>query len=155
MEIRSARQDDAAEICSVLRRSITELCIADHHNDPQILDPWLANKTSDNLRAWIVRDGQTYRVAVIEGQIAGIGAVSATEGVLLNYVSPDFQYRGVSKALMVTLENWLKEQGQSVSCLTSTATARKFYGKIGYLPDGKPQMGRSGSPTFPMRKQLG
>lgn len=155
MEIRAARQDDAAEICIVLRRSITELCIADHHNDQQILDLWLANKTPDNLRAWIVRDGQTYRVAEIDGQIAGIGAISVTEGILLNYVSPDFQYRGVSKALMVVLENWLKEQGQSVSCLTSTATARKFYGKIGYLPDGKPQTGRAGSPTFPMRKQLG
>lgn len=155
MEIRAAIQDDAAEICIVLRRSITELCVADHNNDPQILDLWLANKTPDNLRAWIVRDGQTYRVAVIEGQIAGIGAVSATEGILLNYVSPDFQYRGVSKALMVVLENWLKEQGQSVSCLTSTVTARQFYGKISYLPDGEPQMGRAGSPTFPMRKQLG
>ncbi len=154
MEIRAARQDDAAEICIILRRSITELCIADHHNDPQILDPWLANKTSDNLRVWIVRDGQTYRVAVIEGQIAGIGAVSATEGVLLNYVSPDFQYCGVSKALMAALEDWLKEQGQDVCHLTSTATARQFYKTLGYLPDGEPQTGRSGNPVFPMKKLL-
>lgn len=154
MEIRAAKQDDAAEICLVLRRSITELCVADHNNDPQILDPWLANKTLENLQAWIARAGQTYRVAVIDDQISGVGAVSATEGVLLNYVSPDFQYRGVSKALMAALEDWLKEQGQVVCHLTSTATARQFYETIGYLPDGEPVMRRSGILTFPMKKLL-
>lgn len=154
MEIRAAKQDDAAEICLVLRRSITELCLADHNNDPQILDPWLANKTPENLQTWIACSGQTYRVAVIDDQIAGVGAVSAIEGVLLNYVSPDFRCRGVSKALMAALEDWLKEQGQVVCHLTSTATARQFYETIGYLPDGEPQTGRSGNPAFPMRKCL-
>lgn len=104
MEIRAAKQNDVAEICIVLRRSISELCVADHNNDPQILDPWLANKTPENLETWIARAGQTYRVAVIGGQICGVGAVSATEGVLHNYVSPDFQYRGVRKTLMAALE---------------------------------------------------
>ena len=154
MEIRAARQDDAAEICLVLRRSITELCVADHNNDPLILDPWLANKTPENLQTWIARAGQTYRVAVIDDQIAGVGAVSVIEGVLLNYVSPDFQYCGVSKALMAVLEDWLKEQGQDVCHLTSTVTARQFYETIGYLPDGEPQTGRSGNPVFPMKKPL-
>ena len=154
MEIRAARQDDVAEICIVLRRSIIELCVADHNNDPLILDPWLANKTPENLQTWIARAGQTYRVAVIDDQIAGVGAVSATEGVLLNYVSPDFQYCGVSKALMAVLEDWLKEQGQDVCHLTSTVTARQFYETIGYLPDGEPQTGRSGNPAFPMKKLL-
>jgi GNAT superfamily N-acetyltransferase len=154
MEIRAAKQEDAAEICLVLRRSITELCVADHNNDPQVLDPWLANKTPENLQAWIARAGQTYRVAVIDGQIAGVGAVSDIEGVLLNYVSPDFQYCGVSKALMAALEDWLKEQGQVVCHLTSTATARQFYKTLGYLPDGEPVMRRSGMLTFPMKKLL-
>ena len=154
MEIRAAKQEDAAEICLVLRRSITELCVADHNNDPQILDPWLANKTLENLQAWIARTGQTYRVVVIDDQIAGVGAVSATEGVLLNYVSPDFRYRGVSKALMAVLEDWLKEQGQVVCHLSSTTTARQFYKTLGYLPDGEPQTGRSGNPAFPMKKLL-
>jgi GNAT superfamily N-acetyltransferase len=154
MEIRAAKQEDAAESCLVLRRSITELCVADHNNDPQVLDPWLANKTPENLQAWIARAGQTYRVAVIDGQIAGVGAVSDIEGVLLNYVSPDFQYCGVSKALMAALEDWLKEQGQVVCHLTSTATARQFYKTLGYLPDGEPVMRRSGMLTFPMKKLL-
>ena len=154
MLIRAAKTGDAAEICTVLRRSITELCGTDHKNDPQILSQWLANKTEDNLRAWIAREGQIYLVAEIDGQIAGVAAVSATDGVLLNYVSPDYQYRGVSKALMAVSEGWLKEQGQVVSHLTSTATAKQFYEKLGYLPDGEAKSGRSGMPSFPMSKAL-
>ncbi len=44
MLIRRARPDEAAEICDVLRRSIAELCGADHHDDPAILRRWLANQ---------------------------------------------------------------------------------------------------------------
>ena len=154
MLIRAAKTGDAAEICTVLRRSITELCGTDHKNDPQILSQWLANKTEDNLRAWIVRDGQVYLVAEIDGWIAGVAAVSSTDGILLNYVSPDYQYRGVSKALMAVSEGWLKEQGLVVSRLASTATAKQFYEKLGYLPDGEAKTGRSGTPPFPMSKTL-
>lgn len=154
MLIRAATAEDAAEICMVLRRSITELCVADHQNNPLILNPWLANKTPDNLREWIAREGQVYLVAEIDGQITGIAAVSATDGILLNYVSPDYQRRGVSKALMAALESWLKEQGRVVSRLTSTATAKQFYEKLGYLPEGYAKTGRSGIPSFPMSKAL-
>ena len=154
MLIRAAKTGDAAEICTVLRRSITELCGTDHKNDPQILSQWLANKTEDNLRAWIARDGQVYLVVMIDGRIAGVGAVTSIDGILLNYVSPDYQYRGVSKALMVELENWLKEQGQVLSHLASTATAKQFYEKLGYVFDGEAKTGRSGMPSFPMSKAL-
>ncbi|MBX8813191.1 GNAT family N-acetyltransferase [Pseudochrobactrum algeriensis] len=154
MLIRVASAEDAAKVCTVLRRSITELCAADHQNDPQILSQWLANKTEENLRAWIAREGQVYLVAEIDGRIAGVAAVSATDGVLLNYVSPDYQYRGVSKALMAVSEGWLKGQGQVVSRLTSTATAKQFYEKLGYLPEGDAKTGRSGMPSFPMKKLL-
>ena len=154
MQIRAAIAQDAAEICIVLHRSITELCAADHQNDPQILNLWLANKTEDNLRAWIAREGQIYLVAVIDEQIAGVAAVSVADGALLNYVSPDYQYRGVSKALMAASEDWLRKQGQGVSHLTSTATAKRFYEALGYLPDGEAKTGRSGMPSFPMKKML-
>ena len=138
----------------VLRRSITELCAADHQNDPHILSQWLANKTEDNLRTWIAREGQIYFVAEIDGRIAGVAAVSAIDGILLNYVSPDYQYRGVSKALMAVSEGWLKQQGQIVSRLTSTATAKQFYEKLGYLPEGDAKTGKSGMPSVPMKKLL-
>jgi hypothetical protein len=45
MEIRDAMTEDAPAACDVLRRSISELCVADHGNDPTILARWLSNKT--------------------------------------------------------------------------------------------------------------
>jgi hypothetical protein len=36
MEIREAMTEDAPAACEVLRRSISELCVADHRNDPAI-----------------------------------------------------------------------------------------------------------------------
>ena len=41
--------DDAIAGCDVLKRSIAELCIADHKNDPAILARWLGNKTIEYL----------------------------------------------------------------------------------------------------------
>lgn len=52
MEIRRATPEDAEAACQVLRRSITELCIADHQGDAQSLAAWLANKTPENVRRW-------------------------------------------------------------------------------------------------------
>lgn len=45
MKIRDAVAEDAIEACEALRRSITELCVADHRNDPDLLANWLRNKT--------------------------------------------------------------------------------------------------------------
>ena len=55
MEIRDAVAEDAHAACRVLRRSIAELCHADHRNDPAILSRWLGNKTPEFFMSWISR----------------------------------------------------------------------------------------------------
>ncbi len=74
MEIRKAAPADADDICTVLRRSITELCAADHRNDPQLLAPWLANKTPDVVKVWIGNAHQRLLVAGDDGKISGAAA---------------------------------------------------------------------------------
>jgi hypothetical protein len=49
MQIREASVEDAVEACQVVRRSIAELCHADHQNDPIVLVKWLSNNTSHNM----------------------------------------------------------------------------------------------------------
>ena len=46
MVIRDAKLEDAVAACEVARRSIAELCEADHGGDPEIVARWLANKTA-------------------------------------------------------------------------------------------------------------
>ena len=55
MEIREARLEDADHACNVLRRSISQLCVADHGSDPAIINAWLANKTPETVARWIDR----------------------------------------------------------------------------------------------------
>ena len=52
--IRPAQADDVAAACTLVRRSIADLCGADHHNMPAIVEGMLINKTLDNMTAWIV-----------------------------------------------------------------------------------------------------
>ena len=49
---RIAEPRDADAAVRVLQRSIIELCVADHHNDPTTLQKWLQNKTVENYYCW-------------------------------------------------------------------------------------------------------
>ena len=75
MEIRDAVLADAPAACAVLRRSITELCTADHRNDSAILERWLANKTPEIVASWIAQPASSMLVAVEDGIVRAVGAV--------------------------------------------------------------------------------
>ena len=137
MEIRDAQREDAPGACQVLRRSITELCAADHGNDPTILARWLSNKTPDNVASWIARPDNSVLVAVEDGAILAVGSVTDGGEVTLNYVSPDARFRGVSRELLRALETRAAERGSMRCILTSTATARRFYHANGYIEDSR------------------
>ena len=136
MRIRDAKPEDAVAACEVVRRSILELCAADHGDDPEMVARWLANKTPENVRAWIVRPDASLLVAIEEGAILAVGMVSDAGEILLNYVSPDARFRGISRALVKALETRGRERGAAISTLESTETARRFYLSNGYIETG-------------------
>jgi GNAT superfamily N-acetyltransferase len=154
MEIRPARIEDAQGACEVLRRSISELCAADHLDDPAIMQRWLANKTPEIVASWIVKPGNTLLVAVDHDAILGVGSVTDAGEITLNYVSPDARFRGVSRAMIGALEDCAMQYGNTRCHLTSTETARGFYRDAGYTEDGPPagKFGTSGS--YPMSRAL-
>jgi GNAT superfamily N-acetyltransferase len=152
--IRNAVAADAQAACEVMRRSIAELCDADHHNDPKILTAWLGNKQPRFFHAWLAEPDNSVLVAVDGGRIVSVGAVRDSGEITLNYVSPDYRFTGVSRALLTALENRAIERGNNRCTLSSTATARRFYLANGYLETGAAR-GNFGSQTgFPMAKLL-
>jgi GNAT superfamily N-acetyltransferase len=153
MHIRKATVDDAPAVCDVLRRSIAELCTADHRNDPEILGAWLRTKTPDNIAMWIRRADSTMFVAEECGRILAAASVVDTGETNVNYVAPEARFRGVSKALMAVLEQHAIECDNGVCVLLSTGTARRFYQSLGYVESGAP-IKRFGTDGFPMRKEL-
>jgi GNAT superfamily N-acetyltransferase len=137
-----------------MRRSIAELCAADHGNDEAILARWLGNKTAEIFQSWIAEPGSSVLVAIEHGRILAVGAVTDAGNVTLNYVSPDARFRGVSRGLLAALEARAVERGNSRCTLTSTETARRFYRANGYTDDGPPVGVFGTSSGYPMSRPL-
>ena len=155
MQIRDARPEDAAQACDVLRRSILQLCVADHANDPAILNAWLANKKPEIVAAWIRQNGNSLLLAVESDAILAVGAVTDGGEITLNYVAPEARFRGVSRALLRALEARALERGNRRCTLTSTATAHRFYRSAGYVDDGVPAGKFGTNASYPMSKVIG
>jgi GNAT superfamily N-acetyltransferase len=154
VQIRDAVPEDASAACEVLRRSISELCGADHRNDPEILTRWLANKTPEIVGSWIIEPCNSVLVAVEDGCIFAVGSVTDAGEITLNYVSPDARFRGVSRAMLIALEARALERGIDRCTLLSTETAHRFYQSAGYIQDGAPQRKFGTTSSYPMSKRL-
>lgn len=154
MQIRDATPEDAPAACVVLKRSIAELCAADHRNDPSILQSWLGNKTHESFRAWVAQADNSVLVAVRDGEILAVGSVTDAGTIGLNYVSPDARFQGVSRALLGALERRAHDRGNHRCNLTSTETARQFYRSNGYVDTGPPAGGFGTRSGYPMVKAI-
>ena|SRR5579871_4243767 len=108
----------------------------DHGSDPAILQRWLANKTPETFRRWLGQRGQSYLLAEEDGAVLAVGGVEDGGEILLNYVSPDARFRGVSRAMLRALEARAAARGAIRCTLASTVTARRFYLEAGYVEDG-------------------
>ena len=137
--VRDATPADAVAAGDVMRASITELCAADHHNDPQILSRWLANKTPEVFAAWLADPGASLLVAAEGESILAVDSVRNDGEITLNYVAPNARFRGVSSALLKALEKQAAERGNSRCKLVSTVAAHRFYLARGYADPGAPE----------------
>ena len=154
MKIREAVPQDATSACTVIRRSIVELCAADHRNDPAILGRSLENKTPGQVASWIAKPGNSVLVAAEGNEILAVGAVTDQGEITLNYVSPEVRFRGVSRAMLARLEARAIERGNDRCSLFSTETALRFYRAAGYVQEGRPHGKFGTSSSYPMSKSL-
>ncbi|MES2298485.1 MAG: GNAT family N-acetyltransferase [Pseudomonadota bacterium] len=137
IDIRPARPEDAAAACAVLRRSITECCVQDHQHRPEILDAWLGNKTPENVALWFAAAANFSLVAERDGALVGVALLTQAGKLSLCYVLPEVLHGGVGKAMLAGVEEQARRWGVSVVRLHSTASAREFYARHGYIHAGK------------------
>ncbi|MGB5864686.1 MAG: GNAT family N-acetyltransferase [Sulfitobacter sp.] len=131
-KIRKATDADAEAAIDTLRRSISELCVADHDGDPEEIEAWLSNKTVEAWAKWIARGDATVLVADRHQMVVGVGMVSLQGEIMLNYVHPDARFSGVSKAMLAAMEEELRSHNISRCQLESTTTAQVFYANCGF-----------------------
>jgi len=134
--VRPAVEADAAAAAEVLRRSISVLCVADHHNDPVRLESWLENKTVSNVAAWIGSPVNYCVVASMGDALCGFGAMTLEGEIMLCYVDPAARFCGVSAAMLEALERKARDLGLAGVHLNATVTARRFYEERGYVAVG-------------------
>lgn len=127
-----AKAQYAEPMLKLRRASIVELCYPDHGNEAEQLSEWADNKTLDNMRALIESPDSHMIIAKLESEIAGMGSVSQQGRILMNYVDPEFRFRGVSKAIMAALEDYIRSLGLRQATLESSKTAYEFYQACGW-----------------------
>jgi len=152
--VRNATHEDAEAAVSVLVRSITELCIADHENDPETLALWLANKTPQRFAAWLAEPDSALLVAELAGQVRGVGKVARSGRVHLCYIEPGYQRRGIGAELLRCLEQRARGFGATVAWLDSSQAGCAFYAACGYVSAGPAVPAAGNVRAHPFRKQL-
>jgi hypothetical protein len=148
--VRSATRADAPAMSAVLIASITALCVADHGNRPEALSRWLANKSPESVLGWFDNSDNRLFVAERHGAVAAVGGINTSREIILNYVSPEHRFAGVSSALLSAMEQAL---GSGEATLDSTATAHRFYLSRGWIDTGAVER-YAGMVAWPMRKVL-
>ena len=150
IHLRPATLADVPAMSATLTASITELCAADHHNDPAAIARWTANKTPDGVLQWFDNPDNRLFVAERDGGLAAAGAFNIQRQIILNYVSPEHRFAGASTALLAAMEEAL---GPGEATLTSTETARRFYRARGWTETGVHEHW-AGMVAYPMHKRL-
>jgi GNAT superfamily N-acetyltransferase len=135
--VRPATVSDAASAVAVLRESITHLCTTDHQNDPETLQLWLRNKTTDNFCQWLQDIERHFLVAELESEVCGVGMVRVNGDLDLCYIQPGKERLGIGAAMLRALEAQASRWGLSKLQLISTANARGFYEHHGYVFTGE------------------
>ncbi len=151
--VRPACDSDAAEICDVVRRSIVQLCVADHGNDERILAGWLDNKVPQKVVMWIRADANFAVVAIEAARVIGVALLARRGEVQLCYVAPEASRRGVGAMLLQSLESQAVQWGLERIFLTSTLTAKQFYERAGYVA-AEPVEAHGLQRAFPMAKVI-
>ena len=82
----------------VMTASVTELCSADHHDDPRNIAQWVSNRTREGVARMMANPAQHFAVAERNGELAAVGAVDDAGVVIFNYVAPAHRFCGVSSA---------------------------------------------------------
>ena len=152
--VREARHEDAERALSVLKRSIVELCVADHQNDPETLAHWLANKTPERFAAWLADPSSALFVAELGEHVRGVGRVGRVGRIQLCYAEPGYQRRGIGTAMLRALEQRARDWRLLALTLDSSLDACAFYAHHGYHRAGPAMDALGAVRVYPFQKLL-
>jgi len=151
---RLATAADTHEALDVVRKSIAELCSADHQHDAQTLERWLRNKTPEHFEGWRSDPDSRLVVAELESAIVGVASLHRSGEISLFYVRPASVRTGVGRALLRAIETHARDWNIATLKLDSSFDARAFYERMGFIAAGAPRQHFGVLRSYPYRKML-
>ena len=151
---RKGTPDDAAAIAALVVDTIHETCAPAYRNNKRVIGLWCADKTPANLAITIgQRDNYTV-VAIVDGDIVGVGLLHRYGEIALCYVHPSYQHHGIGQGLLEDMERRARALSIKTLILKSSLNAVSFYQLHGYVADGPREMFLGEIRFQPMRKVL-
>jgi len=129
IEIRGYAASDASALTSLFRSSVREIASRDY-TASQILG-W-APDWIDEMRFGQRCASRTTWVAEVEGRIAGFSDLEPDGHVDMLYVHPDFQRRGVARALLKHIEEAARTAALRRLHTEASITARPVFEAMGF-----------------------
>jgi len=134
LSIEFAKTEQAETIAELLVKSIKENCYADHGNDPQILQNWIANKTADSVREWL---DNPYNQSIVtrddQNTVIGFAILAHSYEIMLNYIKPGHIGQGVGSQLLKRMEDLARDNDCQLLQTDSTVSATGFYVNQGFI----------------------
>jgi GNAT superfamily N-acetyltransferase len=152
--VRQANARDVEAAVEVVRRSITELCSADHKGDADTLAWWLSNKTVQHFASWFANYDNFCVIAEEGDSVFGVGLLHRSGEIRLLYLAPGAQRKGIGKAMYSALEGKANAWRLERLNLDSTALACPFYEKLGYRAVAPPRLRFGVLHSYPYEKTL-
>ncbi len=112
----------------------------------QIARPWLIGALANGTyQGWLADDGQGNVVAgagvVILSWPASPKNLENRRALIVNvYTEPQFRSRGLARQLMLTVLDWLKEQGFRMAALHASEAGKHLYETLGFRPTNEMQV---------------
>ena len=133
--LRRAVPADAPAIWAIHTRAIRET--ASSHYPPESVAAWSGRMTPGSYVEPIEA-----RVVIVaeddDGRVAGFAQLNPREGIVQAcYVDPDFNGRGVGRALMAAIEDEARAHGRTALLLDASLNAIAFYASLGWREEAR------------------
>ncbi len=131
MKVRQYRNEDAAALALVFERAVRGIASRDY--SPAQIEAWigteprearLRKKMADGRRCWVAVDEQDRVTAFVD--------LEADGHIDLLFADPAVAGRGVTTALLDSLERAARESGMTRLYVEASEPARRFFLKRGY-----------------------
>ena len=127
MKIREMLETEARAFLEVHHAAVHNIASKDY--PAEVIEDWAPPITDERIESFLSNpDGEIRLVAIIDGRIAGVGAlVLANCELRACYVAPDAVRRGLGSAIVREIERFARDNGLDHLQLDSSVTAEPFY----------------------------